>query len=126
MSNAKSFVRLKPIAIGIVCGVLCSAIILSLSSLLFVLTGVLIESALDFLSYIILAFSAFISGYVAGKLARQGGMVYGLISGLFIFGIIFFGGLISASATLTFVSLIKCIISLLFGSLGGIAGVNKR
>jgi len=72
------------------------------------------------------AFSAFVSGYVAGKLARRGGIGYGLISGLFIFGIIFVGGLISASATLTFVSLIKCTISLFMGSLGGIAGVNKN
>jgi len=39
MSNVKSFFRLRPIAIGIICGIVCTAIILSLSSVLFVLTG---------------------------------------------------------------------------------------
>ncbi len=82
------------------------------------------QTTITVLSYVILCISTFSGSWIASRLAKSQGMKIGGIIGVIIFLLIFFAGIIVNGFTGNIVLLIKLIICVFSGMLGGIVGVN--
>ena len=116
----------KAILVGIIVGSIVCVILLMVCSLLFVRVKNIPEAVIGPLTIGIAAIGAFLSGYVAVRIVKIKGLIYGMLSGFLLFVILFVAGLVIARESLTMMTLIKCILSVLMGGIGGIIGVNKR
>jgi len=99
--------------------------------LLFVICGILTfmssvpYSLLPYLTLIALAGGVFCGGYICAAIAKSRGLIVGLICGSILFVILLFAGL-STGETVGIMTLLRFIVSAVFGILGGIKGVNKK
>ena len=81
------------------------------------------------LSYIMLTvqgLGVLIGSYIAAAITRSRGLITGLIVGAVIFLLITIFGFSAADNGIGIISLIRGIVLLLLGALGGIKGVNKK
>ena len=101
-------------------------VLLSITSAVMASTGILNNTLLEIMLTVICGVSAFISGIVSSKMIKVKGLVNGLISGMLFFVIIFSAGLIMMDGTITLFTFLKLIVSILFGTIGGVVGVNKK
>ena len=72
------------------------------------------------------AIGSFIGSYIAVRISKINGMLYGMACGFVLFVILFIGSLIIAREPLTMMVAIKAILLILVGAIGGIIGVNKK
>lgn len=73
----------------------------------------------------LLMLGSFLSGYLAARRIRERGMVVGAMCGLFIFLLLLLGSFMS-QFDVGLAALIKLIISMVSGAIGGIMGVNAK
>lgn len=71
------------------------------------------------------AIGAFIGGYLGGRVSRQNGLLLGAISGLLLFLCMLAAGTLSGGVLGT-TTLLRLLLPVTAGALGGIAAVNKR
>ena len=115
---------------AVILGAVSSTCILAI--LLCVTTVILTASSLlpyEYLAYIMLfieAVSVFFGGYISSRINKSKGLVLGLINGTIIFTAITLSGLIKSSETVTYLTLLKLVVILIFSVLGGIKGVNIK
>lgn len=117
-------IKLKPLIIGMISGIVFCVIMMSLSSFLFTQSGVILDVVLKPLCLIIISLSSFLSGYVSGRISENNGIVYGAICGFFIFSMIFIGSMITGINEITLNIFLKVILIFLFSISGGVLGVN--
>lgn len=117
---------LRPIIFGSVSGALICAILLAVCALGFVSSKHLPQGMIQWLVLAILGVSAFFSGYIASKISRERGLIFGTLAALVLFLLFFLCGLIVANESLTISVLLRLIIMMIIGAIGGIAGVNKK
>ena len=101
-------------------------VLLSITSAVMASTGILNNTLLEIMLTVICGISAFISGIVSSKIIKVKGLVNGLISGMLFFVIIFSAGLIMMDGTITLFTFLKLIVSVIFGMIGGVLGLNKK
>ena len=80
------------------------------------------------LPYILLitdAGGAFVGAYIAAALNKSRGLILGAIVGFVLFILLFCAGL-STGQTIGLATLLRFVVLMLFGILGGIKGVNKK
>ncbi len=118
--------RIKGLFIGTLFGTFISIILLILFSMVFIKMKSIPSLAIEPISMVICAISAFLSAYASARIIRENGMVYGIISGFVMFMLMFFSWMIFNREAITTLILVKITLMLLMGAIGGIIGVNKR
>lgn len=118
---------IKAIVIGTSVGALACIAFLFLFSFIIVRTNSLPGSLIEGMVIAICAIGAFLAGYVAVRIYKSKGMLYGMAAGLLLFLIILLcSSIILKGGTITMMAFIKGILMVLLGAIGGIFGVNKR
>ena len=84
------------------------------------------EPMVSVMSSLALCVGASVGGYIAAKRRRQNGMIIGILTGIFIYCVIFFAGVIFAKNSITFSFLTKLIMTLICAAIGGVFGVNSK
>lgn len=84
------------------------------------------EPLVSVMSSLSLCIGAYVGGYIAAKRRRQNGMIIGILTGIFIYCVIFFAGVIFAKNSISFSFLTKLIMTLICAAVGGVAGVNSK
>ncbi len=120
------FNTLRPIVFGAVGGALICAILLAVCAFAFVSSKHLPQSVIPSLVLAIVSVSAFFSGYIAAKTSHARGLMFGVFSALTLFLMFFICGIFVANETVTFSALMRLVIMLIVGAIGGIIGVNKK
>ena len=73
----------------------------------------------------LLIFGSFLSGYLAARRIRERGLIVGAVCGLIVFFVLIMGAFLNRfDVGLT--ALIKMIISIVSGAIGGVIGVNAK
>ena len=83
-------------------------------------------SALDPVTSAIVAISAAFSGFVASRLFKENGLIWGISAGIVISAFIIAAALYTDSFKISSVLLTKIVISVVAGAMGGILGVNTN
>lgn len=73
----------------------------------------------------LLMLGSFLSGYLAARRMREHGMILGALCGLIIFAILLLGSFMSRF-DVGLIAVIKLMIAVVSGAIGGIIGVNAR
>jgi putative membrane protein (TIGR04086 family) len=84
------------------------------------------EPLVSVMSSFSLCLGAYVGGYTAAKRRRQNGMIIGILTGIFIYCVIFFAGVIFAKNSISFSFLTKLIMTLICAAVGGVVGVNSK
>ncbi len=117
---------IKALFFGVVVGSLIITILLIISSIIILQTGIL---PADILEYIILAFigvGSLIGGFTAGRIYHMNGIIIGSVTGFIMFLILFLSGISEIKDGLSIMTLLKLVVTIVPGILGGILGVNKK
>lgn len=108
-----------------ICGVI--ATIFMLFILAFVLTVKdLPAAAASVFSSLAIGFGGFIGGFFSSRKAGHKGLLFGFITGVFLYIIVLCASLIVTTGGFTILSLIKLAITLLSSAIGGVIGVNIK
>lgn len=123
MSDKKTLI--KSALIGTLCGILSQIILLSIVSIIMLTTKNLFTGVLEYIMIAVSGLGALAGGFIAAKLNRGAGLIAGSITGFAIFIILTAASLVNSDTSLSFLSLIRFIVTLLGGALGGILGVKE-
>lgn len=113
------------IRIGVIKGAITFIIILIVLSVLALYID-LPNSIIGFLSYMIISLVSFQAAYESTQKFRSKGIIQGLCCGLLIFSILFLISIIVNGFLISERIIIKSAICLMFGTLGGIIGINSK
>lgn len=133
LKNSKS-ARQKPvidairaIVIGTVAGALICAVILGVSALVFVSAENIPQGLLSPLVIAVSVVSAFAAGYIAARISKKRGLLFGAASGMLLFALFLFSGLaVSNKAAEPVQSGIRLLVMILSGAIGGVFAVSKK
>lgn len=134
MIKSSKSIRQKPlldairaIVIGSVVGALFCAVLLGALALAFVSAESIPQGLLAPLVIAVSVLSSFAAGYVAARISKKRGMLFGAASGLLLFALFLFAGLaVSNKATEPAQAGIRLLVMILSGSIGGILSVSKK
>ncbi|ADU26957.1 TIGR04086 family membrane protein [Ethanoligenens harbinense] len=113
------------VLIGILCGVLFSILLLILFSILMVLQDMPAGAVQPF-AFTAIAGGGFGGGLFAGRLFGHKGLALGGAAGFFYLLLLLLSGALLGQAALGGAVLLKMVVSVLTGAVGGIVGVNTR
>lgn len=111
---------------GVAIGAVVTVVLLLLLSYAFVIMKNIPHRAITPLGIALSAVGAFFGGYTSGRISKQKGLLFGVITSLALFALLFLFGLILIQEPITTVSFIKMGVMLFLGAVGGILGVNKK
>lgn len=117
---------LKALIVGTIVGLLLIMLMLCLVTSLLLVSGTLPKEYLEWIMMGISAIACYFSGFTTARITKVNGMISGLLSGLIIMIIIFVGGLVFTTSGITYISIVKSILFMISGAIGGIKGVNKK
>lgn len=117
---------IKAILLGTVIGVLLFFILIALFSFIFLKAGSLPYDFVTIITLIIGSIGAFFSGYFSVKILKEKGLIYGCITGFILFFVIYIIGSIAFQEVASIKTLLRCLVMVLAGSIGGVIVVNKR
>ncbi len=123
MSDKK--LLLKAVLFGTVCGLLVSIILTCIFAVFILTSGLLPTDITNYIMIALLSIGAFFGGLVTTKITKSAGLIGGLFTGAAIFFLITVFGFIRSNDAVTIITLIRFITTLIFGGLGGIAGLKK-
>lgn len=121
-----SFKNIKAFLVPVFIGLFISFLFSFLLSLIFSKFSFIFPGLLSFFSLVSLIIGAFVSGFVSVNFKKHHGLLVGCFSGFLIFFVISFVGIVVFKNTFTVFSLVKLLLLILFGALGGIVSVNKK
>ncbi|WP_101697836.1 TIGR04086 family membrane protein [Clostridium minihomine] len=117
---------LRPVVFGAVAGAAICMILLLILSLILVAAKQIPQSVLQPITVLIAAVSAFFAGYIAARISKERGMVYGAGASLLLFLLVFLAGLAVTKESVSAYMLTKGLIMVLTGTIAGILSVNKK
>ncbi len=124
--NDNKSTTIKAILLGTVIGVLLFFILIALFSFIFLKSGSLPYDFITIISLMIGSIGAFFSGYLSVRILREKGLLYGCIAGFILFFLIYIIGAIAYQEVASIKTLLRCLVMVLAGSIGGVIGVNKK
>lgn len=128
--NSRSNSRVAKAMVSVSIGVLVSAIILSI--LIVIVSVALSQSGyvpIHIISQIVVVLSglaSFFAGFTAAKCAKCQGLMYGALSGFVLFVIVALASMLILGEPFTTISLLRALLYVIAGSLGGVVGINKK
>ena len=111
--------------LGAVCGSAAVFVIIAVTGFVMVHIDVS-DSVLSVLTSAALCVGAYFGGYTAARRRKQSGLLMGTLCGLMMFGVIFAGSFFFAGTAGGFSGSAKLVMTLVFGAVGGIVGVNSK
>ena len=78
------------------------------------------------MSSISLCIGAYAAGYIASRRRRQNGLVLGILTGVIVYCLVFFLGVMFAKTSITFNAFTKLVMTLICAAVGGVIGVNSK
>lgn len=117
---------IKGLIFGAIISCLTITVLLIILSFVLTQTGNVPTDILNIIIFILDGIGVFCGSYIALRIIKSGGLVWGVISGFVLFLIIFIAGLVSSTETLSVNTFFKLLISVICGALGGVIGVNKK
>ena len=113
------------VLVGILVGLAFSIIILLIFSLIITVKDIP-QGAIPTLSAVSVALGCFAGGLTGAKLHRKSGLAVGILIGFLIYLLLLFAGTLAHGDGLSASTLIKLVVSVASGGIGGIIGVNTR
>ena len=123
--NSFKKLYLKGLGLGLIGGIF-TALVLILLCALFLSLCMLPVGAIPVLTSITLALGGLAAGIVTAYFIGEKGLVFGALCGILLFLLFFVISLLGLRAAPTFATLIKGIIGVVAGGIGGIIGVNLK
>lgn len=124
--DAQFILAVRVVCWGVVIGAVVTILLLLLLSYAFVVMKNIPQRAIAPLGIALSAVGAFFGGYAAGRISKQKGLLFGVVTALALFALLFLFGLILIKEPITATSFIKMGVMLFLGAVGGILGVNKK
>ena len=122
--NKSSFI--KAIIVGVATSVCLIAILMCITAGVLLISSQIPYEYLEYIMLVIDAVAVFLGGYIASRINKSQGMFLGLINGAIVLLAVIIGGFCSSTDTITYITLIKAVVILVFSILGGIKGVNVK
>jgi len=116
----------RAVLIGATVGIVVCAMLIMLMTIVVLQLKSIPLGALSIITQLIGVLGAFVGSYITVRIAKQNGMVLGIITGLLLFIIIVLVGVTTTAETLTVNTLIKGVAMTIAGCIGGIIAVNKK
>ncbi len=126
LSENPIFGALRSIVIGSVAGAALCAALLGLCALGFVSAGHIPQSLISPMVIALSVFSSFMAGFIAAKVSHKRGLAYGALAGLMLFALFLISGLIASREALTVNAVMRMLVMILSGALGGLMAVSKK
>ncbi len=123
-TGARLYLKALIISVITACAVIFS--LLCIVALLLLIAGKIPYSIIPYIGIGVSAAGAFSGGYVASRIIKNRGLLWGSVSALIIFIICFSLGMATTKDTLSYLTLIRLVVLWLSGVLGGIMAVNKK
>ncbi len=124
-SNLKNnYVYIKGMLLGIISCTGVIMLLLAICAFVLAQTGNIPLDIVNIIVAVIEGLGVFCGSFIALKIIKTKGIIWGTVLGLILFTIIFIAGLISSSATIGIFTLIKLIVAIICGAIGGITSVN--
>ena len=82
--------------------------------------------SLPYITLIAAAAGVFAGGYISAAITGSGGLIVGVLCGAASFLVLLLIGLCAGTSSPGAVTIIRLIVCVLFGALGGVKGVNRR
>lgn len=117
---------LKAFLIGILCTIVIILLMTCLFGLILQMMSGIPYGIIDYVVIGIQGIGVLTGAYIAGILAKGKGLILGALIGGVIFLIVLAGGLSIVQNDITILTLIRCVVMIIFGIAGGIAGVNRK
>ncbi|MBQ2676647.1 MAG: TIGR04086 family membrane protein [Clostridia bacterium] len=115
----------KPILWGVLAGAVVTVIFMFLFAAVLTFSD-MSDSAAAVMSMISLAVGSLAAGFVASKLFGKNGLFVGVATGAVLFIIVMIVSMLLSSTGFTIQSVIKLVLTLISGAVGGVAGVNLK
>lgn len=116
----------KALAVGVISSILLTVILICLFGLMLKMMSGIPYGVIDYVMIGIEGFSVLIGAYIACVISKSKGLVIGAVCGGIILLITFACGLSIADNDIGILTLIRSVVLLLCGVIGGIAGVNRK
>lgn len=116
----------KALAVGVISSILLTVILTCLFGLMLKMMSGIPYGVIDYVMIAIEGFSVLIGAYIACVVSKSKGLVIGAVCGGIILLITFACGLSIADNDIGILTLIRSVVLLLCGVIGGIAGVNRK
>ena len=116
---------IRPLLIGVAVGILVCTLLLLLMAAVIQRVDVPRGAALP-LAVGAAAVGAFLGGLTAALISKQRGLLLGAVSGLVLFLLVLLAGLARYAAVDGSTALLKAVVLVVVGAVGGVLGVNRR
>lgn len=126
LSGNPVFGAFRAILIGAVTGAAVCAALLGAFALAFVSAGHIPQTLISPMVIALSVLSSFVAGFVCARISKKMGLVYGALTGLFLFALFLISGLIASHEPLSMAAGIRMIVMTLGGALGGVFGVSRK
>ena len=117
--------KLRPVVIGLTAGIVVSALLLFLFSIL-IMRQDTPQRLIEPLAIASLSVGAFFTGLACTRITRRGGLVYGMLCGLLLSGIVLLAGMIAGVGGVGASGIFRVIFITLCSMIGGVMGANAR
>ncbi|MCI1964727.1 MAG: TIGR04086 family membrane protein [Oscillospiraceae bacterium] len=118
---------IRAIVIGSVAGALVCAVLLSILALVFVSAEHIPQGILSPLVIAVSVLSAFAAGYIAARISKKRGLLFGAAAGILLFALFLFSGLTMSNKSAEPAQCgIRLLVMVLSGSIGGVLSVSKK
>lgn len=114
----------RSLAIGTAVGIVCGALLMLAAAAVMASVGT--SAAVLPAALAVIAMAAFAGGFTAARLFKERGLLIGAACGALLFAVTVLGGLGVDGTTSGVMALLKPIIAVGFGALGGVSGVNLK
>lgn len=116
----------KSMFFGSVCGLLLSVILMCICAVIILSIGLLPADLTKYVMLAVLGSGAMFGGFIAARITKSAGLLVGMLTGFVIFILITILGLIKNTDAVSIATLLRFIITIVTGAIGGILGVNKK
>lgn len=116
----------KAVAIGVLCSVVLAVLLTCLFSMMLNMMSGIPYDLIDYVMVAIEGFSVLMGAYIACVIAKAKGLIIGALCGAISLLIVFAVGMSMAKNNIGLLTIIRSIVMLLCGIIGGIMGVNRK
>ena len=117
---------IKSLILALSVGCLTLILLMLILTILLLISGTLPHNAIIWMDIGACGISVFAASFVCARTIKSKGLIWGCVTGIFMFLIQFIAGLTANTSDFSYITLIKLFVFMLLGCLGGIKGVNKK
>jgi putative membrane protein (TIGR04086 family) len=121
--HSKMGLFIKPVILGIIGGFIISILLLGIISFVFTVQDIPQSAILPFAFFSVCG-GAFTGGFFASHLYKNKGLMLGALTGLLFFLILYIVGVFMNQINVGSLAFLKLVLSVVFGAIGGVIGVN--